>query len=107
MAIFLCKGARMSIFSNLFKKKDEDNEIKEINGLKTIITQTNEDDEITAVIAAVVASMDEEEETVAAITAAIACMLGKSTSDFIVRNIKRTSEIESLWALNGRMKLMR
>lgn len=97
----------MSIFSNIFKKKDENNEIKVTEDLKTISTQTNEDDEITAVIAAVVASMDEEEETVAAITAAIACMLGKSTSDFIVRNIKRTSDIESLWALNGRMKLMR
>lgn len=96
----------MSIFSNIFKKKDENNEIKVTEDLKTISTQTN-DDEITAVIAAVVASMDEEEETVAAITAAIACMLGKSTSDFIVRNIKRTSDIESLWALNGRMKLMR
>lgn len=94
----------MSIFSNLFKKKDEDKEVKEI---KTIKTETNDNDEITAVIAAVVASMDEEEETVAAITAAIACMLGKSTSDFIVRNIKRTSEIDSLWALKGRMKLMR
>lgn len=94
----------MSIFSNLFKKKDEDKEVKEI---KTIKTETNDDDEITAVIAAVVASMDEEEKTVAAITAAIACMLGKSTSDFIVRNIKRTSEIDSLWALKGRMKLMR
>lgn len=96
----------MSIFSNLFKKKDEekDQEIQEIINIKT---QTNEEDEITAVIAAVVASMDEEEETVAAITAAIACMLGKSTNEFIVRNIRRTSEIDSLWALKGRMKLMR
>lgn len=95
----------MSIFSNLFKKKDEEIELK-----KEIILTDNEDeneDEITAVIAAVVASMDEEEETVAAITAAIACMLGKSTNDFIVRNIKKTSEIDSLWALKGRMKLMR
>ena len=95
----------MSIFSNLFKKKDEDKQ--EIQEVITINTQTNEEDEITAVIAAVVASMDEEEETVAAITAAIACMLGKSTNEFIVRNIRRTSEIDSLWALKGRMKLMR
>ncbi|MGD9568053.1 MAG: hypothetical protein AB7V48_06955 [Sedimentibacter sp.] len=96
----------MSIFSNLFKKKDEDKELKNEEYTKTQ-TQIEDDDEITAVIAAVVASMDEEEETVAAITAAIACMLGKSTNDFIVKNIKRTSEIDSLWALKGRMKLMR
>ena len=93
----------MSIFSNLFKKKDEVPELKK----EIIFTENENEDEITAVIAAVVASMDEEQETVAAITAAIACMLGKSTNEFIVRNIKRTSEIDSLWALKGRMKLMR
>lgn len=98
----------MSIFSNLFKKKDEEQEINEVKKIKTVEdSQTNDEDEIAAVIAAVVASMDEEEETVAAITAAIACMLGKSTNEFIVKNIKRTSEIDSLWALKGRMKLMR
>lgn len=92
----------MSFLSNLFKKKDnEESEIRENQ------TKAENEDEITAVIAAAIASMDEEEETVAAITAAIACMLGKSTSEFIVRNIKRTAEIDSLWALNGRMNLMR
>ena len=95
----------MSIFSSLFKKKDEDKDIELITVKPQ--AQAEDDDEIAAVIAAVVASMDEEEETVAAITAAIACMLGKSTSDFIVKNIRRTSEIDSLWALKGRMKLMR
>lgn len=96
----------MSIFSNLFKKKndEEENELKK--QMKTS-TQIDNEDEITAVIAATIALMDEEEENVAAITAAIACMLGKTTNEFIVRNIKRTSEIDSLWALNGRMKLMR
>lgn len=96
----------MSIFGNLFKKKNEkETEIKQ----ESIIENQSEqyEDEITAVIAAVVASMDEEEETVAAITAAICCALGKSTNEFIVRNIRRTSEIDSLWALKGRMKLMR
>lgn len=93
----------MSIFSSLFKKKNEEQEIESIENQ----AQTENEDEITAVIAATLALMDEEEETVAAITAAIACMLGRSTSDFIVKNIKRTSEIDSLWALNGRMKLMR
>lgn len=91
----------MSFISNLFKRKDTEHDIKENQ------IQTENEDEITAVIAAALALMDEEEETVAAITAAIACMLGKSTGEFIVRNIRRTSEIDSLWALNGRMKLMR
>jgi hypothetical protein len=107
MAIFLCKGASMSIFSNLFKKKDNGRDKHEIKDVMAINAETNDDDEITAVIAAVVAAMDEEEETVAAITAAIACMLGKDTSEFIVRNIRRTSEVDSLWALRGRMNLMR
>lgn len=89
----------MSIFDNLFKKREE-------LELKKEIPLTENEDEITAVIAAVVASMDEE-EIVAAITASIACMLGKSTNEFIVRNIKRTSYVDSLWALKGRMKLMR
>ncbi len=84
----------MGILSNLFKKKDQ-----------AVIHDSK--DEITAVIAATLASIDEEEETVAAITAAIACVLGKNTGEFIVRNIKRTSEIDSLWALQGRMQLMR
>jgi Na+-transporting methylmalonyl-CoA/oxaloacetate decarboxylase gamma subunit len=106
MAIYLCKGAVMSIFSNLFKKKNDEEE-NELEKQMQTSTQTDNEDEITAVIAAAIALMDEEEENVAAITAAIACMLGKTTNEFIVRNIKRTSEIDSLWALNGRMKLMR
>ncbi len=93
----------MGIFSNLFKKKDE----IEIKRDTVHIENKDDEDEITAVIAAVVASMDEEDEIVAAITAAVSCMLGKSTSEFVVKNIKRTSEIDSLWALRGRMNQMR
>lgn len=90
----------MSFFSNLFRKNKEEE--------LSVTTIDNEDeDEIAAVIAAAVASMDEEEETVAAIMAAISCVLGKSTSEFIVRNIVRTYETDSVWALKGRMKLMR
>lgn len=98
----------MSIFSSLFKKKENDQEEaitkEEIQG--QLINEEDED-EIHAVIAAVIACMDEEEEIVAAITAAIAVMLGKSTSEFVVKNIRRTSEVDSLWALKGRMNLMR
>lgn len=96
----------MSILRKLFKKNNNE-ELELKDDMQTHMETDNDEDEITAVIAAVVAAMDEEEETVAAITAAIACMLGKSTDDFIVRNIKKTSEIDSLWALKGRMKLMR
>lgn len=100
MAIFLYKEVIMSFLSNLFKRKENESSIEtQVNG--------ETEDEITAVIAAALAMMDEEEETVAAITAAIACMLGKGTDEFIVRNITRTSEVDSLWALSGRMKLMR
>ncbi len=82
----------MSFLSNLFRKNKDEYE---------------DEDEVAAVIAAVVASMDEEEEIVAAITAAIACILGTSTSDFVVKNIKRTPEMDSIWAHAGRVKLMR
>ncbi|WP_313164007.1 hypothetical protein [Sedimentibacter sp.] len=92
----------MSFFSNLFRKNKEE-ELSIVNTNSEI----TDEDEITAVIAAAVASMDEEEETVAAITAAISCILGKSTSEFIVRNITRTYGLDSVWALKGRMKLMR
>ena len=90
----------MSFFNNLFKRKEK---------CTTVVNQVNgeTEDEITAVIAAALAMADEDEEVVAAITAAISCVLGKSTDEFIVRNITRTSEIDSLWALSGRMKLMR
>lgn len=92
----------MGLFKNLFNKN------KETSNSNVTTNQSNEEnqDEITAVIAAVLASMDDE-ETVAAISAAIACMLGKSTSDFVVRNIKRTPELDPIWACAGRMKLMR
>ncbi|WMJ76704.1 MULTISPECIES: hypothetical protein [unclassified Sedimentibacter] len=90
----------MSFLNKLFKNKND--EKFEINDHTAA-----EEDEITAAIAAALSLMDEEEEVVAAITAAIACMLGKSTDDFIVKNIKRTSEIDSIWALSGRIKLMR
>jgi len=86
----------MSFLSNLFKKNKNKNK-----------NEDEDEDEIVAVIAAVVASMDEEEEIVAAITAAIACILGTGTSDFVVKNIKRTPEMDSIWAHAGRMKLMR
>lgn len=93
----------MGLFKNLFNKK-----VKEttISNIETNKSNAEDQDEITAVIAAVLASMDDE-ETVAAISAAIACMLGKSTSDFVVRNIKRTPELDSVWAHVGRMNLMR
>ncbi len=91
----------MSFLNKLFKNKND--EKFEINDHYSAA----EEDEITAAIAAALSLMDEEEEVVAAITAAIACMLGKSTDDFIVKNIKRTSEIDSIWALSGRIKLMR
>ncbi len=91
----------MGLFDKLFKKNKQEDLI-EIN---TAITEDT--DEIAAVIAAAVAAMDEEEETVAAIAAAISVILGKRTSEFIVRNIKRTPEMDSIWAHEGRMKLMR
>jgi len=93
----------MSFLGNLFKKNNEE----EIEIKNSFQEQSENEAEITAVIAAVVASMDEEEEIVAAITAAIACILGTSTNDFIVRNIKRTPEMDSIWSHAGRMKLMR
>lgn len=92
----------MSIFSKIFNKDNESSELKKRNQV-----QETDNDEITAVIATAVAAMEEEEETVAAITAAIACMLGKNIGEFTVKNIRKTSEIDSLWALKGRMELMR
>lgn len=95
----------MSLFGNLFKKdkKDKMEEVSNAAGSKNTITNA-QDDEITAVIAAVLASMDDE-ETVAAIMAAITSMLG--TSNFVVRNIKRSPELDSVWAQVGRINLMR
>jgi hypothetical protein len=51
--------------------------------------------------------MDQEEEIVAAIIGAVSMILGKGANEFIVRNIKRTPEMDSIWAHAGRMKLMR
>lgn len=67
----------------------------------------DDSDEIAAVISAVVADMNEEEEILAAITATISMILGKGTNEFIVKNIKRTPEMDSIWAQAGRMKLMK
>lgn len=92
----------MGLFKNLFNKK---NSVPSNSKIES--KHSDDEDEITAVIAAVLASMDDEEETVAAISAVIACILGKSTSDFVVRNIKRTPELDSIWAFAGRAKLMR
>lgn len=91
----------MGLLDKIFKKNKQEDLI-EIN---TAITEDT--DEIAAVIAAAIAAMDEEEETVAAITAAISVILGKRSNEFIVRNIKRTSEMDSIWAHEGRMKLIR
>jgi len=98
----------MSLFGGLFKK-DKKEEIKIshtpiVNANETVRANTEDEDEISAVIAAVLASMDDE-ETVAAIMAAITTMLG--TSEFVVRKIKRSPELDSVWAQAGRMQLMR
>ena len=89
----------MSLLKNLFKKNNK--ELTEV-----IQTPLDDSDEIAAVISAVVAEMNEEEEIVAAITATISMILGKGTNEFIVKNIKRTPEMDSIWAHAGRMKLM-
>ncbi len=93
---------------NFFKKNNAE-KIDNINQAanNTAVENKEDEDEIAAVISVVLASMDDEEETVAAITAAISCMLGRSTSEFVVRNIKRSPELDSIWAQAGRMKLMR
>lgn len=93
----------MGLFDNLFKKKSVGEE--ELKTKHSSKAKTHDEDEIAAVIAAALAAMDEEEEIVAAITAAISVMLG--TSEFMVRNIKRSPEMDSIWAHAGRMKLMR
>ncbi|MFA9422264.1 MAG: sodium pump decarboxylase subunit gamma [Sedimentibacter sp.] len=93
----------MSFLGNFFNKNKE--ELKSEKDLN--IVSDREEDEVAAVIAAVVASMDEDEEIVAAITAAIAVMMGTSNSKFTVKNIMRTPEMDPIWAVAGRMKLMR
>lgn len=95
----------MSLFGGLFKK-DKKEEIKISQAPIANVNEAAEDeDEIRAVIAAVLASMDDDEETVAAIMAAITAMIG--SSDFVVRKIKRSPELDSVWAQAGRMQLMR
>lgn len=97
----------MSIFDIFKKKSKQDTNVNSAFNHNTSDSMEDED-EIAAVISAVIASMNEEEtEVVAAITAAIACILGKSTSEFIVKNIKRSPDLDSIWAHAGRMKLMR
>jgi len=95
----------MSLFKNLFRKTKDEGLLPD-QALKRKEAR-QEEDEIAAVIAATMAAMEEEEEIVAAITGALAIMLGKDTSEFIVRNIKRTSDMESVWSHVGRMQLMR
>ena len=95
----------MGLFSNLFNKKNEDAGKQNDKIIMSSEIQQDEN-EITAVISSVLASMDEE-ETVAAIIAAIVAKTGISTDNFIVRNIKRTPELDSIWSIVGRMKLMR
>jgi DhnA family fructose-bisphosphate aldolase class Ia len=96
----------MSIFDFFRKssheKTDDKNEILHLSENDKI----EDEDEITAVISAVLSTM-EEEETVAAITAAISVILGKNTSEFVVRNIRRTTELDPIWAQIGRIKLMK
>lgn len=93
----------MSLFGGLFKKDKSEVQItQEAKNNDNVNVQ--DEDEISAVIAAVLASMDDE-ETVAAIMAAVTSMLG--TSNFVVRNIKRSPELDSIWAQAGRMQLMR
>ncbi|NLK64378.1 MAG: hypothetical protein GX289_04715 [Tissierellia bacterium] len=97
----------MSLFDGLFKKKRRRVE-EEYEDKMAIETEPDGDgDEIVAVIAAAVAAMDQEEEIVAAIIGAVSMILGKGANEFIVRNIKRTPEMDSIWAHAGRMKLMR
>ncbi len=93
----------MGLFDNIFKK----NKVHEQEAPEKIKAPEEDKDEIAAVIAAAVAAMDEEEEIVAAITAAISIVLKKGANEFIVRNIKRTPEMDSIWAHEGRMKLMK
>lgn len=86
----------MSFLNKLLTKKTK-NDIKYV--------QAEDYDEITAVIAATIACMDEEEEIAAAIISAISMF--EENDELIVRNIKRTAELDSIWAHEGRMKLMR
>lgn len=96
----------MGLFDNIFKKNKKES-IENEAMITSAEASVEDSDEIAAVIAAAVASMDEEGEIVAAITAALSVILGKGTDEFIVRNIKRTPEMDSIWAHVGRMKLMR
>ena len=91
----------MGLFDSLFKKNKQ-----KLTEVKTTFVE-DDYDEIVAVIAAAVKAMDEEEELVAAITASISMILGKGANEFIVRNIKRTPKMDSIWAHAGMMKLIR
>lgn len=97
----------MSIF-DIFRKKEKEVKapVQSYAEIVKIDNNADDQDEIAAVISAVISCMDEE-ETVAAIMAAIGYMLGKSTGEFIVKDIKRMPQLDPIWAQAGRMKLMR
>lgn len=96
----------MGLFNTLFKKRKKVEDFT-IEKSPIQIKPDHDEDEIAAVIAAAVAAMDEEDEIVAAITAAVSVILGKGPGELIVRNIKRTPEMDSIWAHVGRIQLMR
>lgn len=83
----------MSLFHNIFNKKGIN--IIELNNQKKDVVNLEKIDS------------EDEDEIISAITAAITCILEKSSNDFFVRSLKRTPELDSIWSLTGRMKLMR
>lgn len=103
----------IDIMRVMVEKKDKKNAEPVKSGAGSAVNTSsavkNDDEgEIAAVLSAAVAAMeDEESEVVAAISAAVAIMLGKSTGDFVVKNIKRVPELDTAWAKAGRAGLMR
>lgn len=49
---------------------------------------------------------EDEEELIAVITAAIAASLGRSTSEIVVTNIRRTGDATPVWGQMGRQQQM-
>ena len=103
----------MSILNKFLKKSPEKSAKKAKEKTNKIIKaekagydDEEQNDELTAVIAAAIACAEEEEEIIAAIISAI-YMFEKQSDKLIIKNIKRTASIESIWAHEGRMKLMR
>ncbi|MFA9423123.1 MAG: hypothetical protein ACERLG_06075 [Sedimentibacter sp.] len=78
----------MGLFYNIFNKKESSNEKKDDVNLEVI-------------------NFEDEDEIISVITAALTCILEKGSNNFFVKNIKRTPELDSIWSLTGRMKLMR